>query len=126
MQSYNEDRAIAYADDGYINAPLSVALRILADLKQVLKDDAGLELNMLKTQLLVRGISTHDAYSAAKGFLENDARLTSIKDTIILASCTAEGYVGLGVPLGTDAFVQTFVHDACQKGIDDVDKLGRR
>ena len=49
----------SYADDGYINAPLSVALRILADLKQVFKDDAGLELNMLKTQLLVKGISTH-------------------------------------------------------------------
>jgi len=29
----------------------------------------------------------------------------------------------LGVPLGTDAFVQKFVHDACQKMIDDVDKL---
>jgi hypothetical protein len=47
MQSYTENRAIAYADDGSINAPLSVALRILADLKQVFKDDAGLELNML-------------------------------------------------------------------------------
>ena len=74
------------ADDGYINAPLSVALRILADLKQVFKDDAGLEL-------------------------------------ITLASFTAGGYVGLGVPLGTDAFVQKFVHDACQKVIDDDDKL---
>jgi hypothetical protein len=98
MQSYTEDRAIAYADDGYIyiSAPLSVALRILADLKQVFKDDAGLELNMLKTQLLVKGISNHDAYSAAKGFFENDACLSSIKDTITLASFTAEGYVGLG------------------------------
>ena len=64
-------------------------------------------------------------YSAAKGFLENDARLASIKDTTTLASFTAEGYVGLGFPLGTDAFVQKFVHDACQKVkvIDDVDKL---
>ena len=86
---------------------------------------SSLELNMLKTQLLVKGISTHDTYSAAKGFLENDARLASIKDTITLASFTAEGYVGLGFPLGTDAFVQKFVHDACQKVkvIDDVDKL---
>ena len=84
------------ADDGYINAPLSVALRILVDLKQVFKEDAGLELNMLKTQLLVKGISNHDAYSAAKGFFENDACLSSIKDTITLASFTAEGYVGLG------------------------------
>ena len=60
MQSYTDMQRIGQshnADDGYINAPLSVALRILADLKQVFKDDAGLELNMLKTQLLVKGIS---------------------------------------------------------------------
>ena len=62
-------------------------------------------------------------YSAAKGFLENDARLASIKDTTTLASFTAEGYVVLGVPLGTDACVQKFVHDTCQKVTDDVDKL---
>ena len=70
---------------------------------------------MLKTQLLVKGISIHDPYT--------DVRLASLKDTITLESFTAEGYVGLGVPLGTDAFVQKFVHDACQKGIADFDKL---
>ena len=36
---------------------------------------------------------------------------------------TAEGYEGLGVPLGTDAFVQNFVKDKCLAIIDDVDKL---
>jgi hypothetical protein len=63
------------------------------------------------------------ARSLGERFIENDARLASIKDTITLASFTAEGYVGLGVPLGADAFVQKFVHDACQKVRDDVDKL---
>ena len=59
----------------------------------------------------------------AEGCGWNDARLASIKGTITLASFTAEGYVGLGVPLGTNTFVQKFVHDACQKVIDDIDKL---
>ncbi len=36
--------SIAYADDGYIKAKLSVALQVLAELKRVLKEDAGLEL----------------------------------------------------------------------------------
>jgi hypothetical protein len=33
-------------DDGYIKAKLSVALQVLAELKHVLKEDAGLELNV--------------------------------------------------------------------------------
>ena len=65
---YAQARAIAYADDGHINAPPCVALRILADLKQLFKEDAGLELNMLKTQILVKGVSTDDGFSAANGF----------------------------------------------------------
>jgi hypothetical protein len=108
MQSYTQARAIAYADDGYINAPLSVALHILADLKQVFKDDAGLELNMFKTQILVKDVSAAAAWTSAQGFISTHARLASLKDMITSSSFTADGYVGLGVPLGTDAFVQKF------------------
>ena len=42
-------RAVAYADDGYIKAKLSVALQVLAELKRIFKEDAGLELNIHKT-----------------------------------------------------------------------------
>ena len=106
-------RAIAYADDGYINAPLSVALHILVDLKQVFKDDAGLDLNMFKTQILVKEVPVAAAWTAAQGFISTHARLAPLKDMITSSSFTADGYVGLGVPLGTDAFVQKFVHDKC-------------
>ena len=34
-----------------------------------------------------------------------------------------DGYIGLGVPIGTDAFVQHFVKKKCQDIMDDVDKL---
>ena len=46
LAKFPEDRVIAYADDGYIKAKLSVALQVLAELKRVLKEDAGLELNV--------------------------------------------------------------------------------
>ena len=46
LAKFQEDRAIAYADDGYIKAKLSVALQVLAELKAVFKADAGLELNV--------------------------------------------------------------------------------
>jgi hypothetical protein len=34
-----------------------------------------------------------------------------------------DGYVGLGVPIGTDAFIQHCVKDKCQAIMEDVDKL---
>ena len=46
LAKFQEARAIAYADDGYIKAKLSVALQVLAELKHVLKQDAGLGLNV--------------------------------------------------------------------------------
>jgi hypothetical protein len=46
LAKFQEARAVAYADDGYIKAKLSVALQVLAELKSVFKADAGLELNV--------------------------------------------------------------------------------
>ena len=52
LAKFQEARAVAYADDGYIKAKLSVALQVLAELKVVFKADAGLELNVSKTSIL--------------------------------------------------------------------------
>ena len=54
LAKFQEARAVAYADDGYIKAKLSVVLLVLADLKAVFKADAGLELNVSKTSILPR------------------------------------------------------------------------
>jgi len=54
---YPQARALAYADDGYIKSKMSVALQVLADLKHVLKEDSGLDLNVSKTSILAQGIS---------------------------------------------------------------------
>ncbi len=48
LEKFQEARAVAYVDDGYIKGKLSVALQVLAELKRVLKEDAGLELNVPK------------------------------------------------------------------------------
>jgi hypothetical protein len=39
------------------------------------------------------------------------------------ASFVVDGYIGLGVPIGTDAFIQRFVKDKCQAIMEDVDNI---
>jgi hypothetical protein len=55
-----------------------------------------------------------------------DPRLKSMTRTPApdaLRPFVVDGYIGLGVPIGTDAFIQHFVKDKCQAIMDDVDKL---
>ena len=61
---YQDACAVAYADDGYIKAKLSVALEVLSDIKHVLREDAGLDLND-KTKILV-GSSAAAGRTAAR------------------------------------------------------------
>jgi hypothetical protein len=41
----------------------------------------------------------------------------------VLDSFCPEGFIGIGVPIGTDAFVRSFVAKTCRDIIDDVEKL---
>jgi hypothetical protein len=91
LNKHHQDAcAVAYADDGYIKAKLSVALevlsdvkvvvsartnkshhhQVLSDVKHVLKEDAGLDLNFDKTKLLIKGISAADSHAAAQRMLK--------------------------------------------------------
>ena len=64
LAKHNQDACVvAYADDGYIKAKLSVALEVLSDICLVLKEDAGLDLND-KTKILVKGISAAEVHAA--------------------------------------------------------------
>ena len=47
--------------------------------------------------------------------------LTQLSGDVSLASFCPEGFVGIGVPIGTDAFIQNFVAKTCRSIIDDVD-----
>jgi hypothetical protein len=117
-----------YADDGYIMAKLSVALEVLSDIKHVLREDTGLDLND-KTKILVKGISAAEAHTAAQRLLTADPSLAHLgpllapKALMMMSSiCSCRNkkyvddcYIGLGVPNGTDAFVQHFVKKKCQE-----------
>jgi hypothetical protein len=102
---------------------LSVALQVLAELKAVFKADAGLELNVSKTVILPKGITQQAAFDVAHSILTTSPALTHLTADVALASFCPEGFVGIGVPIGTDAFVRSFVAKTCRDIIDDVEKL---
>jgi hypothetical protein len=89
----------------------------------VLKEDAGLDLNFDKTKILVTGISAADAHAAAQRMHNADPSLAHLSPLLSPASIVVDGYIGLGVPIGTDAFIQPFVKNKCQAIMEDVDKL---
>jgi hypothetical protein len=123
LAKHNQDAcAVAYADDGYIKANLSVALEVLSDINLVLKEDAGLDLND-KTKILVKGISAAEAHAAAQRLLAADPSLARIGPLLSSKAFVVDGDIGLGVPIGTDAFVQHLVKAKCQEIMEDVDKL---
>ena len=118
LTKYPEARAVAFADDGYIKGMLSVALQVLAELKSVLKEDAGLELNVSKTSCLPKGVSQQAAFDAAHNIINASPALLHLSGDVLLASFCPEGFVGIGVPIGTDAFVRNFVAKTCRTIID--------
>jgi len=64
-----------------------------------------------------------DAHAAAQRMLAADPSLAHLSPLLSPASFVVDGYIGLGVPVGTDAFIQHFVKDNCQAIMEDVDKL---
>ena len=68
--AYAEAQAIAYADDGYIKAKMSVTLQVFAELKYVLFQGAGVELNVSKTSMLPKGVTAQAAFDVAQGIAQ--------------------------------------------------------
>jgi hypothetical protein len=64
-----------------------------------------------------------DAHAAAHRLLIADPSLAPLSPLLSPASFVVDCYIGLGVPIGTDAFIQHFVKDECQAIMEDVDKL---
>jgi hypothetical protein len=78
LAKYLQARSLAYADDAYINAKLSVALQVLADLKYVLEEDGDLELNVSKTVILPKGITQQTVFDAALRIINSTPSLTAL------------------------------------------------
>jgi hypothetical protein len=80
LAKFQEARAVAYADDWYIKAKLSVALQVLAELKAVFKADAGLELNVSKTSILPsKGVTAQTAFHMAQTIMQATPTLAHLK-----------------------------------------------
>jgi hypothetical protein len=94
-----------------------VALQVLAELKAVFKADAGLELNVSKTSVLPSKVDM------AQTIMQATPNIAHLRTNVLLDSFCPEGFIGIGVPLGTDAFVRSFVAKTCRDIIDDVEKL---
>ena len=59
----------------------------------------------------------------AHSIIDTSPALTQFSGDVSLASFCPEGFVGIGVHMCTDAFIQNFVAKTCRAIIDDVEKL---
>jgi hypothetical protein len=106
LAKFQGDRVVAYADDGYIKCKLSEALQVLTELKHVLKEDTGLELNISKTVILPKDITQQVIFDVAHVFINATPKLTQLRGEVSLDSFRPDGIVGIGVPIVTDTFVR--------------------
>jgi hypothetical protein len=103
-KNHQDACAVAYANDGYIKAKLSVALELLLDIKHVLKEDAVLDLNFDKTKILVKGISAADAHAAAQHMINADLSLAHLSPLLSPCLLWLTATLDLVFPLD-DAFI---------------------
>ncbi len=78
---------------------MSVALQVLAELKYVLKQDAGLELNVSKTSILPKGVTAQAAFDVAQNIIQATPTLAHLSGDVLLASFCPKTFVGIGVPI---------------------------
>ena len=87
LAKFQEARAVAYADDGYIKAKLSVALQVLAELKVVFKADAGLELNVSKTSILPsKGVTDQAVFDMTQTIMQETPTIAHLSNDVLLDS----------------------------------------
>jgi hypothetical protein len=88
---------------------LSVSLQVLVELKCVLKEDEGLDLNISKTDILPKTITQQAIFDVEHDFINDTPQLTHLSGEVSLDSFHPDGFVDIGVPIVTDTFVKQFV-----------------
>jgi hypothetical protein len=76
-----------------------------------------------KTSILPKGVTDQVAFDMAQTIMQATPTLTHLRNNVLLDSFCPEGFIGIVVPIGTDAFVRSFVAKTCRDIIDDVEKL---
>jgi hypothetical protein len=69
------------------------------------QEDAALELNVSKTSVLPKGTTQQVVFDVSHNIINVSPALTHLSGDVSLASFCPEGFVGIGVPIGTDDFV---------------------
>jgi hypothetical protein len=62
-------------------------------------------------------------FDVAHSFIAASPALTQLSGDVALASFCPEGFIGIGVPIGTDTFARNFVAKTCRAIMDDVEEL---
>ena len=105
--------AAAVIDDLTLKGPLSEVMKIFAEIKHVLHEDAGLELAVKKTQILSKDMSLDQFKERATKFIQRDPSLEPCLPLLDSEDdhevFTVTGFKGLGVPIGTPDFITRFV-----------------
>ena len=78
---------------------------------------------MNKTYVLPKDVSHQVAFDVSQNIIQATPTPTHLSGDVALSSFCPEGFVGTGVPIGTDVFVQNFVAKTCMSIIEDVEKL---
>ena len=74
--------------------------------------------------VLPKDVSHQTVFDVSQKIIKTTPTLTHLSGDVALDSFCPEGFVGIGVPIGTDDFLQNFVDKTCKSIIDDVEKLG--
>ena len=80
-------------------------------------------MNVSKTSVLPKGVTQQAAFEVAHNIINASPTLTHLSGDVSLASFCPAGFVGIGLRIRTDAFVQKFVATTCRAIIGDVEQL---
>jgi hypothetical protein len=72
---------------------------------------------------LPKGVTAQTAFDMAQTIMQATANLDHLRNDFLVDSFCPEGFIVIGVPIATDAFVQNFVGSKCRDIIDDIEKL---
>ena len=127
MERHPNAVAAAVIDDLTLKGPLSEVLKIFAEIKHVLQEDAGLELAVKKTHILSKNMSLDQFKERATNSIQRDPSLEPCLPLLDSEDdhevFTVTGFKGLGVPIGTPDFITRFVAQKVKEYANDVDKL---
>ncbi len=86
LEKFQEVRVVACVEDEYFKGKFSVTLQVSSELKCVLKEDGGLELNVSKTSILPKSTTQETVFDVTHIFITVSPVLTQCSGDISLDS----------------------------------------